>query len=464
MSSGSEDSSTPPMPALGRTRSTPVRTSAIAASAGIHEQSTAGSRRALSHQLLPSQRKGGKPPTAPTSNKNKTAASKKKTTSKKGTTSNNKKKAPTVKVEAAATTSKRPPNFSSDEDLYISKAFVNVSTDPTVGTGQKGKDFWDRVQVKFREIQAEEAEVQVINYTRTATAIMNRWQRHILPAMNKYNKFYKEHKDLNHSGWKEEDYISAAADTYLEMIGAPFKWSHCVEVLHKMPRFHPMMAGYEDPEAPDLEEDAKGGDNGSTSSKRGHNQLGSAMGDGLERPLGSKAAKQLKKDELSFASLATTKVESMQELTASTAKLATAIETKGKHDTWMKQATFYAKLGNMTKAQEFMDKIEKDQARLEEEETKKKAAKESVENTPSSSAPLRSIDVMNNKANEAPEEDVSRTSSGAIKQKGLEYDTDDEDQEEEAHKQSEGNDNDDESSNSKLGDYFPVSKDGNNTK
>ena len=71
---------------------------------------------------------------------------------------------------------------------------------------------------------------------------------------------------------------------------------------------------------------------------------------------------------------------------------------------------------------------------------------------------------MNNKANEAPEEDVSRTSSGAIKQKGLEYDTDDEDQEEEAHKQSEGNDNDDESSNSKLGDYFPVSKDGNNTK
>ena len=128
-----EESPTPPMPALGGNRSTPVRNSAMAASAEIHKQSTK-TRRALNHNLLPSQKMGGRPPAAP---------GKKKAPAKKTTT---KKKAAVKKEAAVLVASKRPPNFSSDEDLYICKAFVNVSTDPTVGTGQKGKDFWEKAK------------------------------------------------------------------------------------------------------------------------------------------------------------------------------------------------------------------------------------------------------------------------------------------------------------------------------
>jgi len=422
----SSDEDVPPMPPLGRTRATPVR-AAAAASRSKNQQSTA--KRALNCQTLPSsQKRSGRPPPVPPANRKKAPAAvakKKKATTKK-------KKAEVKKETAAEASTKRPPNFSNDEDLFICKAFVNVSTDPTVGTAQKGKDFWDKVQAKFREIQAEEAEVEVVGNTRTPHAIMNRWQRHIMPSMNKYNKYYKEHKDLNHSGWKEEDYIKAAAETYLDMMGQPFKWTHCVEILHKMPRFHPMMAGYADP---DLEEPD---DNASKSSKKTHNQLGTAMGDGLERPMGSKAAKRLKKDELSVASYATAKSVSMDMLTASTAKMANALVTRGKQEMWMKQATFYASLGNMAKAQEFMDKIEADQARLEREEAEqllleakaKATSKDSIteSNTPSS-APVQNIEVLKPAATEgegvADDDDVSRTSSGAIKQKDLEYDTDD---------------------------------------
>lgn len=414
--SSDEDDDTPPMPPLGpRTRSTPVRTSAIAASAGIQEQSTTKTKRSLKLPTNKKGVKGGKPPPVPPANRKKAPPA---------TAAKQAKKKKAANKEAPPPASKRPPNFSNDEDLFICKAFVNVSTDPTVGTGQKGKDFWDKVQAKFREIQTEEAEVEVVGNTRTPHAIMNRWQRHIMPSMNKYNKYYKQHKDLNHSGWKEEDYIKAAAETYLEIMGQPFKWSHCVEVLHEMPRFHPMMAEYEDP---DLEE--IGDDTGSSfSKKRTHNQLGTAMGDGLARPMGSKAAKKLKKEEMSFAS------STNDVLINSTAKMANALVTRGKHETWLKQANFYAKLGNMAKAQEFMDKIEADQARIdrEEEEAKMGAVpvrKEKMDSltedsvTPSSVAgPVKTITVL--KPVEEEEGDVSRTSSGAIKQKGLEYDTD----------------------------------------
>ena len=55
--------------------------------------------------------------------------------------------------------------------------------------------------------------------------------------MNIYNKYYKEKKALNPSGWKEEDLVKAAADSFAETEGKPFKWDHCVKVLQKMPKF-----------------------------------------------------------------------------------------------------------------------------------------------------------------------------------------------------------------------------------
>jgi hypothetical protein len=50
-----------------------------------------------------------------------------------------------TKTGTAATTKTRT-NWTKQEDVFLCIAFVNVSEDPVVGTGQKSKEFWSRVQ------------------------------------------------------------------------------------------------------------------------------------------------------------------------------------------------------------------------------------------------------------------------------------------------------------------------------
>jgi hypothetical protein len=82
---------------------------------------------------------------------------------------------------------KRPPNFTSEEDVLISRAFVHVSKNPTVGVDQKAADFWRDVQNVFQALY-KDADVQVEDEgrfgrdSRPRQAIRNRFQRHILAA------------------------------------------------------------------------------------------------------------------------------------------------------------------------------------------------------------------------------------------------------------------------------------------
>ena len=140
-------------------------------------------------------------------------------------------------------------------------------------------------------------------------------------------------------------------------------------------------------------------------------------------------------------SLQSAKVESMQQLTGATAKLANALETKGRHDTWMKQATFYANIGNLAKAQEFMTLLEEDQQKIaaaqmavEEEEKKRKERRAAItdreeeEEEHQGLLPPPSITIPTTAAVAGPkttgeeseeEEEVSRTESGAKKIPGI---------------------------------------------
>ena len=53
---------------------------------------------------------------------------------------------------------KRQTNFSKEEDLFLCRAFVNVSQDPIKGNDRKGSTFWADVKIKFDAIFLEEAE------------------------------------------------------------------------------------------------------------------------------------------------------------------------------------------------------------------------------------------------------------------------------------------------------------------
>ena len=339
-----------------------------------------------------SNNQSGKPPLAPKKGSDNNNKKSKKAPVQKKKASTAKGKKSKVKKEIVAATTTKAPNYTTEEDLFICKAFVSVSTDPTHGTNQKGDDFWSKVAVKFADLQATESEVEVVGHTRDGDSIMNRFQRQIQRAVNKFNKYYKEHKEVNPSGWNEEKFIQAATDSFLEHEGKPFKWQNCIAILHQMPKFNPMMAHHEE------EDDNPGvGDDDSNNSKRGHNKIGGVMGDSMDRPIGSKAAKRLKKEEISLITVQSAKVDSMKELTGATNKLADALVTKAKHDTWMKQATFFANIGNMGKAQEFMQKLEQDQMRIAEEESKataKAAAREEEEEEEAiAEAPVASITI-----------------------------------------------------------------------
>ena len=63
-----------------------------------------------------------------------------------------------IKADPDAMKSNR---FTEEEDVFISRAFVNCTSDATIGANQKGDDFWKKVHKKFYAIYNEGAEVAV---------------------------------------------------------------------------------------------------------------------------------------------------------------------------------------------------------------------------------------------------------------------------------------------------------------
>jgi hypothetical protein len=60
--------------------------------------------------------------------------------------------------------------WNAEEDMFLARSFVHdVSHDAKTGSDQKGKVFWDRLQVQFRTF--------VKKSTRTMVALTGRWKR-----------------------------------------------------------------------------------------------------------------------------------------------------------------------------------------------------------------------------------------------------------------------------------------------
>jgi hypothetical protein len=46
---------------------------------------------------------------------------------------------------------------------------------------------------------------------------------------------------VKRSGWNEDNFIEEAGNLFKEEQGEPFKYAKCVPVLHKLPKFDPML-------------------------------------------------------------------------------------------------------------------------------------------------------------------------------------------------------------------------------
>ena len=171
---------------------------------------------------------------------------------------------------------KRKPNFQPKELEYLSMAHVNVSLNSVKGADQAVSVFWDQVHEKFLELFDGNDALKPFWSLRDANSLMNQFQRNISKGVSNFNRFYKQAKTVEKTGWGEKEHIEAAMDKFLEETGRPFKCGQCVEILHAIPKFCPA--------AQDAEEE-----------QADCNAFGTAMGSELERPQGQKAAKAAKK-------------------------------------------------------------------------------------------------------------------------------------------------------------------------
>ena len=109
----------------------------------------------------------------------------------------------------------RAPNYSEDEDYLISCAYVNVTADPIRGVGQKSETFWSRVHDKFVILSRQYTIENNIDIpTRNEESIEQRWKKKISKCVQLWNKFCRQLKSVERSGWNEDKYIEEAGKLY----------------------------------------------------------------------------------------------------------------------------------------------------------------------------------------------------------------------------------------------------------
>jgi hypothetical protein len=240
----------------------------------------------------------------------------------------------TKTTTAAAANSKRGNNFAEMEDQFICQAYINVSTDPTIGNGRRSKDFWSNVHRMYGEFVNQNKHLMEDPLVRDVASIKNRWskqiQKHCLIFMTFYNRAHKNRV----SGTTDDDVLDAAImEEHREQLGTPFKFKHCLAELEKIPKFNPKSGVVEEEEVVEILDDDDDDDDvvevdsnpsnqkkmSATKVKKEINNTLSAMGANLARPIGSKQAKANLKDDKSSGN-------SMDKVANMTERIAAAME------------------------------------------------------------------------------------------------------------------------------------------
>jgi hypothetical protein len=262
--------------------------------------------------------------------------------------------------------------------------------------GQKSEAFWTRVLEKYlllteKHLSDYGAELPV----RNSASLQQRWKKKIAYQMQLWNKFYRRIKSVKRSGWNEDNYVEEASKLYQEEVGKTFGLEKCVDVLHKLPKFDPMVSGTEESSTPVVagsddtsdednyfdtktdEDDAmsKRTSRSSTGSnkKRRVNNSEPAQGSKISRPIGMKKAKKLAKLEAEERSrnfpLATAgAVEASNGIATIAKELVAVFKTNAtmkqqdidsrRDKKWMKMAAMYFKIGQKEKGMALLARIE----------------------------------------------------------------------------------------------------------
>ncbi len=248
--------------------------------------------------------------------------------------------------------------FSAEEDVFLCRAYVNCTNDPIKGSQQKSNTFWNKVRSKFYELMEDEGGNNVPESSRrNINSLMNRFKKTIGRDVSSFNQYYKQVAEKNPSGWTKQMIMDTAIQVYYEMEGKAFKFDKCAKILHGLAKFNPMIMSK--------------GDDDATESGGTTNRVETVMGAKIERPIGTKKAKRLKREAPAEAE----RMETMKRMADSSMELAQAMKRRVYQDGLYKRMEMYHKFGMKDEAMALMKKMEDD----DESDNKNKSEKESVD-------------------------------------------------------------------------------------
>jgi No apical meristem-associated C-terminal domain len=282
-----------------------------------------------------------------------------------------------------STAPKQRLKFSALEDLMLCRSFRYTSHNPIIGANQTSGKFWDTVKVSFDMVMKkmiesktkdgtlEEGEVFV---NRKSQALLDRFQRKIAKETQKLNGFIRQRNRLNESGKNEADRLKDALEDYKSQNGGiPFQFSHCLRILHGIPKY-----SFGPPEDSRLESRASIGsrasqdsalDNEDNEGIQVNDVAGSMQARSWERPKGTKAARTLadqtrqmnywnaRKIKVS-KQLNKNRIAAMDRLTASTRRLSDVLQFSSWQNAISARVGHFIMLGEEDKARDLLAKTE----------------------------------------------------------------------------------------------------------
>lgn len=253
---------------------------------------------------------------------------------------------PAVKQEAAP----RQSNFSPNEDVALSKAYVSCTGNPLCGVEQKGSQFWNEVAEKFF-LLVSQSDLLEPAVKRTAASVKNRWNKHIQPDMNRFLPYLKKVKAAKPSGFTVDQHVVLAADDYRYSEGSLFRFIPCVETLLELPKFSAMLdtGSDEDDLAATFDQTADAVVTFPTV-----NSTADPMGSTMERPIGNKRAKK----EQFNGKIALADNKALNKMAASHDAIAASFELKHKKESLKMQFDMHAAMDDKVGMRAILSKLQ----------------------------------------------------------------------------------------------------------
>jgi hypothetical protein len=135
----------------------------------------------------------------------------------------------------------KAPNYLDVEDVVLCRACIAGTLNPKKGAYQKEDVFWSEIQLRYNKLLTDSFNPWDLIYLRVSQSLKLRWNKIIVPSMNKFIKCYRHCYANKKSGETDEDILNRACDDWEEQEGSPFKYKHCVLVLKEgsLPQYDP---------------------------------------------------------------------------------------------------------------------------------------------------------------------------------------------------------------------------------